>query len=386
MSEAVTWERIPRILERIPLKRIRGTVRVPFTYAGFNTETLLKIHLLPYLAPLKSERALAFELAERPELQLAVGLTDGRVPTRATLWHFRRRNLASFRTLMKRSLTIVALDADRLEIPLPFATKATQQMPASTSEDTFDDPLTSSRIWIYTHPTLRRSAPQESLFLPLPGFADLLHEEATEKEWLYQVLGFPILAQWEMGFQNGLFSLTQPSWLDSPYGAMDLEMYLGKSGKAPYTACNVLVVRQSNGREELLLSRRLRGSGAGTYTVPGGKKLPDETLVACVKRELREEVGLEYRDGRPISVRTTDVPGFPLVRSVGVIATDWKGEPRRLEHLAHWNWEWYPISKLPEPLFFPTQMAIDDYRAKLFANLDWNNVEEPLEPFTLWSE
>ncbi len=107
--------------------------------------------------------------------------------------------------------------------------------------------------------------------------------------------------------------------------------------------------------------------------------------MACVKRELREEVGLEYRNGRPISVRTRQIPGFPRVRSVGVIATEWKGEPRRREHLVHSNWEWFPLSDLPKPLFFPTQWAIDDYQKKSFANLDWDSIE-PNEPFMLWSE
>ena len=356
---------------------------MPLTYAGFSTEALLKTHLLPYLAPLKSERALAFELAERPELQSAVGLFDGRVPSRATLWHFRHRNAVAFRILMIRSLIAMALDADRLNVSLPFAMKTNQDIPDSPSENTFGDPRTGSRITIYTHPTPRRPVSQRSLSLPLPGFSDSLHEEAKEKVWLHQVLDFPILALWQTGSQTGLLCLIQPSWLESPYDTRGLETYLGKSGKAPYTACNVLVVRKENGREELLLTRRKIGSGAGTYSVPGGKKLPDESLLACVKRELREEVGLVYRDGRPISDRITHRRGFPRVRSVGVIATDWKGEPRQKEHQVHSKWGWYPLSNLPEPLFFPTQMAVDDYRAKSFANLDWDSID-PYEPFTLW--
>jgi 8-oxo-dGTP diphosphatase len=385
MSEPVNWERIPPMLKSIRIERVSGTEPIPVCYAKFGTESLLRTHLLAYLVELKSERALAFELAERPELQLAVGLTNGRVPSRATLWHFRHRNSRAFRTLMIRSLIILALDADRADLSLPFTMKADLGRPDASSEDTFDDLQTGSRVTIYTHATHRRPRVQRSLLLPLPGLIDSLEANATKRILLHQVLDFPIFARWQTGSQEGTLCLVQPSWLESPYMRRDLGTYFGRDCKTPYTACNVLVIRKRNGREEVLLSRRLTGSGKDTYCVPGGKKLPKESLKACVKRELREEVGLEFRDGRPISVRDKRVRGFPPVRSVGVIATDWKGEPRRREHLAHSTWEWYPLSNLPEPLFFPTQWAIDDYRKKAFANLDWDNIE-PYKPFTLWSE
>lgn len=385
MSDAVTWERIPPMLECIRLEQVTGCVRLPLTYAGFSTEALLKVHLLPYLAPLKSERALAFELAERPELQSAVGLDSNRIPSRATLWHFRHRNAIAFRKLMTRALIVMALHADQLKLPLPFTMEADQDTSDSALEDTFHDPQTGSTIIIYTRPTRRRRDTPRSLFLPLPDLIESSHEGGKDRVWLHQFLDFPISARWHVGTQTGLLCLVQPSWLESPYSARPLETYLGKSGKTPYTACNVLVVRRDSGQEEVLLSRRLMGSGAGSYAVPGGKKLPEESLLACVMRELREEVGLEYRDGRPISVRTRQVPGFPRVRSVGVIATKWKGEPRRREHLAHSDWEWFPLTNLPEPLFFPTQWAIEDYRKGSFANLNWDNIE-PQKPFMLWSE
>jgi len=385
MNEEVIWERIPPMLESIQLERIRGHVRIPLTYAGLSTETLLKVHLLPYLAPLKSERALAFELAERPELQSAVGLDADRIPSRATLWHFRHRNSAAFRKLMIRALIVMALDADKVRSALPFVSKSNQDATDFVLEETFDDPQSGLLINISMKPTSQRREIPRSLFLPWPDFDESSWEEGKEKVWLHQFLNFPISAQWRIGSRTRIIWLVQPSWMESPYSAQDLERYLGKSGKAPYTACNVLVVRKRRGKEEVLLARRLMGSGAGSYSVPGGKKKPEESVLACVKRELREEVGLEFRDGRPISVRNGHIPGFPRVRSVGVIATDWIGEPRRLEWLAHSKWEWFPLSKLPEPLFFPTRWAIEDYRKRSFANLNWENID-PNEPFMLWSE
>ncbi|MGD9702653.1 MAG: NUDIX hydrolase [Acidimicrobiia bacterium] len=49
-------------------------------------------------------------------------------------------------------------------------------------------------------------------------------------------------------------------------------------------------------RGELLLVQRGRGAGQGSWSIPGGRVELGETLDAAVRRELREETGLEAVD------------------------------------------------------------------------------------------
>ena len=68
------------LLESVQMSRIAEGVSIPTSYSGFPTEVLIRIHLLPYIVPLKSERALAFEVAERSELRGAVGISGADAP------------------------------------------------------------------------------------------------------------------------------------------------------------------------------------------------------------------------------------------------------------------------------------------------------------------
>ena len=112
----------------------------------------------------------------------------------------------------------------------------------------------------------------------------------------------------------------------------------------------VLVVREGR----VLLGRRLAPHGFGTWSCPGGKPEPGETLIACAERELYEETGLEARGGRVVA-ETLD--GFRDSRTVYrtrfVSMRGVSGEPRRREPAKVEGWSWHPWDSLPEPLFAP---------------------------------
>ena len=72
-------------------------------------------------------------------------------------------------------------------------------------------------------------------------------------------------------------------------------------------AIGAVVIR---GDGQVLVVRRGRAPGKGTWTIPGGKVEPGETLVDAVVREVREETGLAVRVVAPLTVVPLEREGF----------------------------------------------------------------------------
>lgn len=65
-----------------------------------------------------------------------------------------------------------------------------------------------------------------------------------------------------------------------------------KTLKRPLVACDIVVFAIREGALQLLLIKRALPPYAGTWALPGGFVLPEETLDHAAKRELREESGV----------------------------------------------------------------------------------------------
>lgn len=100
--------------------------------------------------------------------------------------------------------------------------------------------------------------------------------------------------------------------------------------------------------KKVLLGMKRGGSeiGDGTLNGPGGKLEPGESLIECLVRETREEVGIELdvdclEKCAIITFHSGGVPDF----EVHVYRTNvFKGEPRKTESMIP---SWYDSERLP---------------------------------------
>lgn len=79
--------------------------------------------------------------------------------------------------------------------------------------------------------------------------------------------------------------------------------------------------------DDVLLIRRARDPGAGTWSLPGGKQELGETVAACAHREVLEETGVTITLG-------------PLVDVVDAIRADPEGRVRTHYTLVDFVAEW----------------------------------------------
>ena len=103
--------------------------------------------------------------------------------------------------------------------------------------------------------------------------------------------------------------------------------------------------------------------GEGTWTFPGGKLGFGEKLIEGVSRELKEETGIELLKAEAISV-TDDIVHDNHYVTVGFLCTEFNGEAEVLEPEEITEWKWFLLTELPENLYLPTKVMIENYLNK----------------------
>ncbi|MCX4821343.1 NUDIX domain-containing protein [Streptomyces sp. NBC_01142] len=100
-----------------------------------------------------------------------------------------------------------------------------------------------------------------------------------------------------------------------------------------------------------------------------------ESAVACLIREAREEAGLriEADDVEFVhAVHLIDEPGTQPRLQMVFRARRWEGRPEVREPDKCVSWDWWPVGALPEPVVPYTRAAIEGIRAgRLYTEMGW---------------
>ena len=132
--------------------------------------------------------------------------------------------------------------------------------------------------------------------------------------------------------------------------------------KHPRVGCGVLIQSKKG---EVLLGLRQGSHGAGEWSFPGGHLEKGETLAEMVKREVKEETGLEVDSLEFISLTEE----FRYLKSHGKhyvslgFKADYKGgEPRLMEPNKFKEWRWFSLDNLPKNLLEGTELVIRSFK------------------------
>ncbi|HVZ67164.1 MAG TPA: NUDIX domain-containing protein [Patescibacteria group bacterium] len=130
------------------------------------------------------------------------------------------------------------------------------------------------------------------------------------------------------------------------------------NGNRPKVGVGVMIFK--NGK--ILLGKRKSSHGKGEYAWPGGHLEHMESFEECIRREVREETGMEIKNIK--FLRLMNFKNYAPKHYVDIcLVADWKsGKPKVLEKDKCESWDWYDLDNLPKPLFGAEDSAIIAYK------------------------
>jgi len=123
----------------------------------------------------------------------------------------------------------------------------------------------------------------------------------------------------------------------------------------PKVGVGILVLSQG----KVLLGKRQNAHGEGTWAPPGGHLEFGETISACTLRELFEETGLKAEsiiEGPWREIFFKEEGKHYL--NIFTIVPHFSGDLEIKEANKTEEWQWFPFSELPTPLFAPLKKII----------------------------
>lgn len=358
---------VQAIYDRLDWSFVDDEVRGQDRCSGkFNPISMYKALVLPFLTAISSEADLARRIEESVPYRTVCGFL-GRSPTRAMFWHFRNAPLPGDRTrrrkaerdedpeknawfyrILHKLLITIAIVGERMDVNLPFVDydNATVQVEASNNQidvSTFELPHFPRRQFRVVHRTVAW----------FPAYV-AVSQSARDVQ---------------------AFALRCPPWWRKR--ASQREDLGRREPRSPvqYTACSAIIL--SRDRKRILLGRRKRGYGQYLFALPGGITRPGERLAKCIRREVSEETSLTIVKDQPVSIsRNRYEEDDQDCWSVGVLVTEFEGEPTVCEPERCEGWDWYDVKRLPRPLFPPTKVILDHWREDRFPNASWERIED----------
>jgi 8-oxo-dGTP diphosphatase len=110
--------------------------------------------------------------------------------------------------------------------------------------------------------------------------------------------------------------------------------------------------------DSIKASSELRGEGC--WTMPGGKIHFGEKIREAAERELKEETGVIADKLKVVSVGNEIVKDAHFV-TIGFLCDNFEGEPKTMEPEEITEWKWFPLDKLPNPIFPPSLKLLKNY-------------------------
>lgn len=129
--------------------------------------------------------------------------------------------------------------------------------------------------------------------------------------------------------------------------------------KYPGVGIGVIVIRDFERENKVLLGRRISNYGKNTWCFPGGKLDFLETPEECAVRETYEESGIKIKNLRK-GPYTNDISESKESHYITLYFTadHDSGEAKVMEPDKCSEWKWFSWNDLPEPLFFPTRNLV----------------------------
>ena len=124
--------------------------------------------------------------------------------------------------------------------------------------------------------------------------------------------------------------------------------------------CGAFILNEKN---ELLMQLRNKSPEKEYWSIPGGKVEMFETFEQAIKREVKEETGVEVQVVCELGICNHIIENEQKHWvSPSYLCKIIKGEPQILEPTKHLDMKWFSLENLPDKITITTSDAVKNYQ------------------------